>query len=486
MNELLSSAQQQLQKYLIDLLRTLDESLIGKLDPKIILEIRKLGEPPEIINEDNNTIYLFENYRSKIKNTESSFPCDGKYIFYLPLVETKYIDDVQTILFVIQLNEDEQLVKGKSSTLFLDVLIERYFLRIARHFLTSLRSHTSINLSLLWHDHPLLETLRAVATLFIFIRINESADPFFSVNSEELQNGRSGFYLRGELFDDINTISTLLYEGEKSAGRLVFISVKNTDSIIEMDIKFENLIAISEHRKVRKILNLSNSNNNNFLVLEYKINQEDNNKLEPHVCGIGKLKESQNSDVLPLLVIDFKGHYHWELGYFDQSHKFIPILSVKNGKVSFPKEKDNKESFDNRCKEVFNTIEEAHIDNLWKYLKEAIEQKHGTMLVILDSHNSSSIEEARRLGKHFFKIQPKIVDEKQIQKLTSIDGSLLLLSNGQCHATGVILDGKVTEQEDSSRGARYNSAIRYSQSIRGKINHLIVVISEDGMIDFIS
>ena len=237
--------------------------------------------------------------------------------------------------------------------------------------------------------------------------------------------------------------------------------------------------------KVRKILNLSNSNNNNFLVLEYKINQEDNNKLEPHVCGIGKLKESQNSDVLPLLVIDFKGHYHWELGYFDQSHKFIPILSVKNGKVSFPKEKDNKESFDNRCKEVFNTIEEAHIDNLWKYLKEAIEQKHGTMLVILDSHNSSSIEEARRLGKHFFKIQPKIVDEKQIQKLTSIDGSLLLLSNGQCHATGVILDGKVTEQEDSSRGARYNSAIRYSQSIK-KINHLIVVISEDGMIDFIS
>jgi hypothetical protein len=280
------------------------------------------------------------------------------------------------------------------------VLIERYFLRIARHFLTSLRSHTSIKLSLLWHDHPLLETLRAAATLFIFIRINESADPFFSV---KLQNGRSGFYLRGELFDDINIISTLLYEGEKSAGRLVFISVKNTDSIIEMDIKFENLISISEHRKVRKILNLSNSNNNNFLVLEYKINQKDNNKLEPHVCGIGKLKESQNSDVLPLLVIDFKGHYHWELGYFDQSHKFIPILSVKNGKVSFPKEKVNKKFFDNKCKEFFNTIEEAHIDNLWKYLKEAIEQKHGTMLVILDSHNSSSIEEAERLGKHFFK-----------------------------------------------------------------------------------
>jgi hypothetical protein len=77
-------------------------------------------------------------------------------------------------------------------------------------------------------------------------------------------------------------------------------------------------------------------------------------------------------------------------------------------------------------------------------------------------------------------------DEKQIQKLTSIDGSLLLLSNGECHAIGVILDGKATEQEDSSRGARYNSAIRYSQSIKGKINHLIVVISEDGMIDFIS
>jgi hypothetical protein len=85
-----------------------------------------------------------------------------------------------------------------------------------------------------------------------------------------------------------------------------------------------------------------------------------------------------------------------------------------------------------------------------------------------------------------FPLSSKIVDEKQIQKLTSIDGSLLLLSNGECHAIGVILDGKATEQEDSSRGARYNSAIRYSQSIKGKINHLIVVISEDGMIDFIS
>jgi hypothetical protein len=68
-----------------------------------------------------------------------------------------------------------------------------------------------------------------------------------------------------------------------------------------------------------------------------------------------------------------------------------------------------------------------------------------------------------------------------LRSLTRIDGAVLLTPDGTCHAVGVILDGIATGVGDPGRGARYNSAVRYTAASSAPC--LIVIVSDDGMID---
>ncbi len=66
-----------------------------------------------------------------------------------------------------------------------------------------------------------------------------------------------------------------------------------------------------------------------------------------------------------------------------------------------------------------------------------------------------------------------------IKHITSIDGAVLFDTNGNCHAIGVILDGKASETEDISNGARHNSAKRYKNI---NTSCVIIIVSEDGYV----
>jgi hypothetical protein len=67
--------------------------------------------------------------------------------------------------------------------------------------------------------------------------------------------------------------------------------------------------------------------------------------------------------------------------------------------------------------------------------------------------------------------------------LTAIDGAILLEPDGTAVAIGVILDGTAAEAGDPSRGARFNSALRYLSSTSHPT--LIILVSEDGMINLL-
>ncbi|HDR7261536.1 TPA: tetratricopeptide repeat protein, partial [Bacillus paranthracis] len=100
-------------------------------------------------------------------------------------------------------------------------------------------------------------------------------------------------------------------------------------------------------------------------------------------------------------------------------------------------------------------------------------------------------DEVQRLKEQSIKIDVINIKESMyykqvVEKITNIDGALYMDINGYIHAIGVILDGYAEAGAgDSARGARYNSAIRYKngKDINGKC--VIIVISEDGMIDII-
>ncbi len=99
--------------------------------------------------------------------------------------------------------------------------------------------------------------------------------------------------------------------------------------------------------------------------------------------------------------------------------------------------------------------------------------------------SQKAAEEAERLGQQSFPLKPMKLTDSMIHQVTSIDGAVLLDHNGVCHAIGVILDGVASEKGDASRGARYNSAIRYYEQFGRDNPTMIVIISEDGMINLV-
>jgi DNA integrity scanning protein DisA with diadenylate cyclase activity len=265
-------------------------------------------------------------------------------------------------------------------------------------------------------------------------------------------------------FEICSRVSTLLSEGEACAGKILFLKsnlVENNHNFIRL--KRDIAMVPEEIRKIRKILGTTEEKY--YLVADgYKI--------------YGLLSkdgvEGMGNDIY---YVEFKRQFYWQLGKIS-GDDFTALIDIKYSDIKFPKKRINEQELGGKIEDIFK--KECDVSKLTKIIEKMIDQKHGTMLVILDKESSQS--ESERLNTQNFAIEPIELDPDSCLDLTNIDGSILLDSFGKCYGLGVILDGEASEKCDISRGARYNSAIRYSEKMKMK-KILIVVISEDGMID---
>ena len=265
------------------------------------------------------------------------------------------------------------------------------------------------------------------------------------------------------LFDAFDKISVLRYEGSDAMGKILLAKQGHTNIVFKL--RLSKLIPLNDSRKVRKFLELSDPNS--YVVSDGK-----------HILGLGMVHGDYNPKQKSLYLINFKGHYKWEL-----LHDGNPLLSVCHGLPKIRVEGIDRNYFTAMVSQVFKDLDTSKTDRLWDITLSATQQKAGTMLVISDHAKS----EAKRLDGQCFKVEPLVLTEEMVSQITSIDGAVLLDQDCVCHAIGVILDGIVSgKQGDASRGARYNSAIRYSGTNHRRHLMLIVIISEDGMIDLIS
>lgn len=263
------------------------------------------------------------------------------------------------------------------------------------------------------------------------------------------------------LYDACNTISSLKYEGEEGLGKMI-IAAKNHKNV-ELNIALEQPIHIKDFRKVRKFLELADHKN---LLISDSV----------FIYGLGKLKGKYDHHDESLFVIHFTKHFHWEVLHHDKI-----MLSVAFRQPSLYSEQINRDKFYSTIKRIFKNIKREKANKLWELTVEATKQKHGTILVISDAAKV----EAARLKEQSFKIKPVLLTKNTVQQVTSIDGAILLDTDCLCHGIGVILDGIASSYGDSSRGARFNSAVRYYEFMEKKAGIVIVVISEDGMINLI-
>ncbi|WP_216849020.1 DNA integrity scanning protein DisA nucleotide-binding domain protein [Pedobacter sp. L105] len=263
------------------------------------------------------------------------------------------------------------------------------------------------------------------------------------------------------LFDACNTISSLKYEGAEGFGKMVIAHKDHQNVKITMEL--EKPIHIKDFRKVRKFLELAD--NKQLILCDSAL-----------IYGLCQLTGKYNHHDESLFIVNFTKHFHWEVVH----HENI-MIAVAFRMPDLYNEKISREKFYSNLKRLFTGIDKSRLNTLWDITIEATKQKHGTILAI----SSEANKEAVRLSSQCFKIKPIRINKDIIHQITSIDGAVLIDTDCTCHAIGVILDGIATENGDSSRGARYNSAVRYYEYMENKAQTVLVVISEDGIIDLI-
>ena len=264
----------------------------------------------------------------------------------------------------------------------------------------------------------------------------------------------------GILFKRFNMISSLMYEGAKGVGSLLLANPE--DSTVDFLVRFAKPVPFNKHRWSRKVLELASSGNP--LIASCT-----------EILGLGHVAagidpwESQN-----IFQIDFLDHYYWRLSCGNEV-----MLVSKYGVPSLPQKIFNNDWHLDTYQRIFPESCEKDIDRFAELLETAARQRHGSMLVVAEDAAS----ETHRLQGEGTRIEPVELTPDLYRQVSSIDGAVIIDPGGLCHAIGVILDGQSGPKCTPSRGARYNSAVRYIYS--SDKSRLAVVISDDQTIDII-
>jgi len=275
-------------------------------------------------------------------------------------------------------------------------------------------------------------------------------------------------------FDLINKISSLSYEKSFSKGKILLLPENQIEywanhGLYSIHILFHEPIPLKNYRHIRKILELSKKD-------IYLLSDGSNIYCTVKLKDIAEIKSHQFN----IFTIEFNNYFSWQFNY-----NFNKLMQVTQEDVFIPKPKISYFKFSSEFKKVFESVEAKQMLALYKLILESIKQPKGTIIVI--SKNAKS--EAYRLKNQGFIIESTLLHPTMMRSITSIDGAVLMDLSGYCYGIGVILDGIATDKGDASRGARYNSAIRYVETISNNPNYsdcFCVIISEDGDVDLVS
>jgi hypothetical protein len=264
-------------------------------------------------------------------------------------------------------------------------------------------------------------------------------------------------YVHSDMFNRLNVISSLLYEGARGVGRLILADPSSGS--IEHLLRFRTPVKIQDPRWTRKVLQLAGSHA--ALIADHQ-----------HVYGLGRISRTHNPDDQNVFTVDFMDHYNWELRCGD-----VVLLRSLYGEPMLPSEIVEEDAFISTLARLFPASSEDERLHIWDLFNAAARQKIGSMIVVAEDAES----EAARLASQGTSIESVQMSIDLLRQASSIDGSILLDPHGNCHAIGVILDGMANEQCTPSRGSRFNSAVRYVST--SAVRRLAIVVSEDRTVD---
>lgn len=267
----------------------------------------------------------------------------------------------------------------------------------------------------------------------------------------------AGQTLAKGLFDSFEALASTAYEGRSGSGTVILAADGHPH--VDVAIRWRAPISVRERLQFRKLLELTDHQLG--LLIDGTT-----------IYGLGAISEEYDGSTEDLFKFSIVEQGVWTL-----SHHGAPLLRVANGHPQLPRPRMSPSLFVDSMRRVFANVDDHDIRAIWRLAQTAVSQGKGTMLVV----TTAAEQEAHRLAPQALAIEPQPIGSRMLRALTKIDGAVLLTPDGTCHAVGVILDGLATGVGDPGRGARYNSAVRYTAASTAPT--LIVIVSDDGMID---
>lgn len=307
------------------------------------------------------------------------------------------------------------------------------------------------------------------------------------------------------LLEKIDDISSQTYENANPFGSILFMNEKTIkdNKLVRFSVEFneQGRIKLEDAKRIRKLLELTNPDKDVYLIADHS-----------HIYGLGEVNWNLQENQI-MLRLDFRGLSKFNLLLLQASQdlsrkgalvvenerKFFQCellleerklvsVSFKNprlGEEGYSSEKLTQLLHHEFWGDNITDYSQQKVEVLDQVVRKAREQRHGTMVVITDETTADN--ELQELNKQSTLIKRAEINPEHIRFLTAIDGAIYFDNDGYCYAIGVILDGKADKEiGDASRGARFNSAHRYLHKLKG-MGHkcVIVIISEDGMVDLI-
>lgn len=305
------------------------------------------------------------------------------------------------------------------------------------------------------------------ANIFIMNMIYERAIAFVDdkIRNHIISLKRGSYTIVAE---GISRIAYMPYEGAELQNKyMVFMDEDETSDIYFEQAK-ENSLRVGEVKKIRKLLEITYERDGEGLYLKCN-----GNKVRGYVSSKNISKESY--------IIEFSGKGKWSFYCYGDKNSRI-VFKDRTAQISKNSDEE-RENFYSCYIKIFGKENDKYKENIWKIVKSAKKQKHGTMLLF----SKKAGEEKERLCSAGYPVTiKKNMGCKYIEAVTGIDGAVLLDDTGKIYMIGVILDGEMPLKGiRMDRGARYNSAVRYSFAHMDE-KHLLVVVSEDGDCNFIN
>jgi hypothetical protein len=267
-------------------------------------------------------------------------------------------------------------------------------------------------------------------------------------------------YAGHNLFERFNLISSLMYEGVEGRGRMLLTTLDS--DVVDAALLLEKPVPFSEPRWARKILQMASAETALLASTE-------------SIFGLGSIKKGHDSwNAKNIFEVEFHDHYHWSLSCGEEV-----LLVSRYGAPSLPREKFPRPRLRDTFQRLFPEVNVANFDSFAALFDTAVEQRHGSMLVVA----RDAADEAARLSGQGTKIVPRKLTPELYRRLSNIDGTIIIDPHCICYAFGVILDGEANPSCTPSRGARYNSGIRYVAEKPKQ--RLAVVVSDDRTVDVI-